>query len=347
MNTYPDFSDLGTVGGSVRSAWEYHITKLQEYFYYIDGEVFQEKIPVNVPNGEDAPLLYPAGHEPDQDAVHGPGRQHVRRVDGPDHQVRRPRRRRSGRKLQEGHSLARRHYDGLFREFAFLGAGIYPQAFRGAALKVTPTLTYPYIKWSMPPVESFLPIWNAENQDKLLEVYVVYDITSDQARLMYGFDGTQDLVRRVEKWTPRYYENYLNGKLIEPVWPEPVGKNPVDLHPPRANNRLVWRCPDRRNHPRSERAQRPAGRRGRSDQLQRPSCPVGRQSTQILQRQKLPARSQFFVGSGQDHRQLPSPAGRHVGGQGSGQRRRDELHQVHVRLEPHQCQHSPNCLWRG
>ena len=84
----------------------------------------------------------------------------------------------------------------------------------------------------MPPVESFLPIWNAENQDELLEVYVVYDITSDQAKLMYAFDGEQDLVRRVEKWTPRYYENYLNGKLLANLsGPNPWGKIPLTYIP--------------------------------------------------------------------------------------------------------------------
>ena len=30
MQTYPDFSDLGTVGGSIKNAWEYHLAKLQE-----------------------------------------------------------------------------------------------------------------------------------------------------------------------------------------------------------------------------------------------------------------------------------------------------------------------------
>ena len=227
MNTYPDFSDLGNVGGSVKSAWEYHITKLQEYYYYIDGEVFREKIPVAVPNGEEAPLLYPLQMNltkmmctAQADSMFGEWQDQIFKF---------------GVKDDANLDEASKASIGLLDDIMTVSSGnslfweieFARNAFRGAAIKVTPTLSYPYIRWSMPPVESFLPIWDAENPDELLEVYVVYDITSDQARLMYGIKTNADLTRRVEHWTKKIYENWIDGKRIETM----CGHNPWNRVP--------------------------------------------------------------------------------------------------------------------
>ena len=222
MNLYPDFSDLGTVGGSIKNAWEYHLAKLQEYYYYIDGEVFQEKVPTDIPNDSDAPLMYPLAMNltkmlatAQADSMYGEWDDQILRFGIRDDDTMDEASKDAIRLLDD--IMAASSGNSMFWELEFTR-----QAFRGAAIKVTPTLHYPYIRWSMPPAEAFLPIWDADDQDHLLEVYIINNITRDQARLMYQYDGTNDLVRTVERWNERFYEYTIDGKKIERM----SGSNP-------------------------------------------------------------------------------------------------------------------------
>jgi len=223
---FPEFSDLSNVSASTKSGWEQHLAILQEYYYYISGQVFKEKVPSNIP--EDAADMYPLQMnlckmmaKAQSDSMFGEWEDQIFKYvvkDGADSD--------DTSKKATGlldSIMSASSANSMFWELEFMR-----NAFRGAPLKITPTLTYPYIKWSMPPVESFMPIWDPEDENKLLEVYIVYEITRDQARLAYGYDGGgKDIVWRVEHWTKGTYVNTIDNKPM----PEFSGANPWGFVP--------------------------------------------------------------------------------------------------------------------
>ena len=57
-------------------------------------------------------------------------------------------------------------------------------------------------------------------------------MSADQAKAKYGYEATNDIVRRVEHWTKRTYENYLDGhKMIEYSGINPWGVCPFVFTP--------------------------------------------------------------------------------------------------------------------
>lgn len=224
---FPNYSDLAKVSLSTKNAWQYHQSKLQEYFYYINGDVFTEKVPVSVPNGEEAPLMYPLQMNlckmlsvAQADSMYGEWQDQIVKFST-----------RGDEMIDEttkkaiavvGDILRASDANSMFWEIEFTR-----NAFRGAPMKISPTLTYPYIRWSMPPVESFMPIWDIEDPNKLLEVYLIYQITLEQAKSIYGYTGSVELPYRVEHWSASVYENFLDGKKLE----EYSGSNPWGIVP--------------------------------------------------------------------------------------------------------------------
>jgi hypothetical protein len=224
---YPDFSDLTQAGSSTKSAWQYHLAKLQEYYYYIEGRVFEEKVPGNIPNGEDAPMMYPLSMNlckmlcvAQADSMFGEWEDQIVKFAVRDDGASDETSKKAISLIDD--ILLNSNANSMFWEMEFTR-----NAFRGAPMKVSPTLTYPYIRWSAPPVESFMPVWDVEDPNKLLEVYLVYQITSDQAKLIYNYDGGPELPYRVEHWTPNIYENFLDGNKIE----KDSGRNPWGVVP--------------------------------------------------------------------------------------------------------------------
>jgi hypothetical protein len=62
---------------------------------------------------------------------------------------------------------------------------------------------------------SFMPIWDPDDPDILLEVYAAVKMTKEQCIAKYGFDPGKDEVWRVEHWTPTMYENKIDGRRID------------------------------------------------------------------------------------------------------------------------------------
>jgi hypothetical protein len=63
--------------------------------------------------------------------------------------------------------------------------------------------------------------------DNLLEVYIAYEITGDQARAKYGYKTDKDLVKYVEHWTLTSYETKLDDIRVDRY----SGVNPWRLIP--------------------------------------------------------------------------------------------------------------------
>ena len=72
------------------------------------------------------------------------------------------------------------------------------------------------IRWSRVPVDSFYPVFDPEDPDKLLECWYVTQILPEQARQIYGMEVLGDMpVSRIEHWSLSTYETTVDGKRAD------------------------------------------------------------------------------------------------------------------------------------
>lgn len=225
----PEWSDLGNVSPATRMSWEGELAIRHRYRYYFDGLIFKEKVPTESGNEEDAPLLYPVGINLVKmlclamtDSEFGEWQERiinfeVRKDLEADEAVK------SGiellAKISESSSI-----NSMLWEMS-LDRNMYG----GGAAKVSVDLTSPgYIKWERIPLENFFPVCDPDDPNKLLEVYVVVEMSAEQAKLRYGYAGsTAEIIQRVEHWTPEKYENTLDGQRMDAY----SGVNPYGFVP--------------------------------------------------------------------------------------------------------------------
>src|SRR5512146_608784 len=227
MYQFPEWSDLGKTSQVSRGMWEEMQARIQEYRAYYTGEVFEEKVSTDEPTA-DAPLMYPAGLniikmiiQAQADAIFGEYEDDIITFEpAPD-------------ALTDPASLeAARLLQGIARN-SNLNAKLWEAAldrelYGGAALKVQPWLRKgDLIRWTKVPLEGFYPVWDPEDEDNLLEVYLAVEMTKEQAKARYGYDGDKERVLRVEHWTQQYYTNHLDGKEISGY----SGQNPWGFVP--------------------------------------------------------------------------------------------------------------------
>jgi hypothetical protein len=211
---FPQWSDLGSVSSVSSLAWESEIALREKYARYYDGLVFSEHIPDEA--GEDAPLMYPVGinlvkmlclaqtdslfGEWEDQIISFEARKDVA-VDDPIRQA-----------IELSAEILRSsNGDTMLWEVA-LDMNIYG----GGVVKVTPNLSKPgHIQWYHVPIQNFFPVWDPDDADILLEVYVVTPMTSEQAQGAYGVSSSGEIIYRVEHWTRSSYENKVDGTRIE------------------------------------------------------------------------------------------------------------------------------------
>jgi hypothetical protein len=207
---FPQYSDLGNVSSATKGSWEAHLSKLQEYYHYISGDVFEERVAGSLP--DENIYMYPLQMnlcemlaKAQADSMFGEWEDQIFKFVVKD-----------GSTVDETSKKA----IALLNDILIKSSGnsmmwemeFNRNAFRGVPMKISPIMQYPYVKWSMPPVEAFMPVWNPEDENELLEVYVVYEISADQARLLYNHNsGSKDTVWRTEHWTKTMYESFLDG----------------------------------------------------------------------------------------------------------------------------------------
>ena len=111
----------------------------------------------------------------------------------------------------------------------------------GCVMKIAPALDkVSKIQWMHINIDSFFPVWDPDNEDELLEVYVVTNMSSDQAQLRYGYKSEKEYVQRVEHWTKAIYENTLDSIRMDAY----SGTNPWGVVPfvyiPRMRSTYWW-----------------------------------------------------------------------------------------------------------
>lgn len=226
---FPDFSDLADgVSSEMRNAWEGEIINRARYRRYFDGSIFKEKVPSVVPNDEEAPELYPVGVNlarmlclAQADALWGEWEESIVSLEP-----------RQDTEVRESHKdaseLVRQILSSSNANSMLWEVGLDGNIFGGSAIKIAPVPALPgHILWSKVPIDSFFPVWDPEDEDDFLEVYVTIPMTRDQARIKYHIDSDKDIVWRVEHWTRHYYENRVDGKRIDNF----SGQNPWGVVP--------------------------------------------------------------------------------------------------------------------
>jgi hypothetical protein len=227
MFPFPEWSDLGKTSQLSRGMWEEMQARIEKYRTYYNGSIFEEKVQTEEPTA-DAPLMYPAGLniirmiiQAQADAIFGEYEDDIitfepvgeESVDGA---------------LQEAIKLLQGIARNSNLNAKLWEAALDREVYGGAVFKVTPALRKgDYIRWNKVPLEGFYPIWDPEDEENLLEVYIALEMTREQARARYGYDGDKERVLRVEHWTQQFYTNHLDGHEISGF----SGQNPWGFVP--------------------------------------------------------------------------------------------------------------------
>jgi hypothetical protein len=234
---------MADVSPQTRQSWLGEIVLREERKKYFTGRIFEDKVPLDTGVEEEYPELYPVGvnlvkmlstaqadsefgewdnsilsFEPDDDTE-------VQKADKSASQI-------------ANDILRNSNVNTMLWEVS-LDRNIYG----GAPIKIKPDIKNPgWIKWSRVPLESFFPVWDPEDPDNLLEVYIVYKMTREQAKAKYGYDGdqTKEWVTRIDHYTLTHFESKLEGLVI----PEYTMKNPWGFIPfeyiPRVRTTHWW-----------------------------------------------------------------------------------------------------------
>jgi hypothetical protein len=225
---FPDFSDFGDVSNDTRMFWENEFSLREKYARYFDGAVFKETIDLEQPVDGEEVLMYPVG-------------------------------------LNLVKMLCLAHADGLFGEWSdsivsfeakrddvtddaalnaieilndivlnsngnsvLWEAALDREIYGGAVFKVVPVLSgNGGVKWNRLFIQGFFPVFDPDDPDELLEVYLYIPMTREQARLKYGYQGDELIPIRVEHWTKASYENSIGNMRIEAY----SGSNPWGIIP--------------------------------------------------------------------------------------------------------------------
>lgn len=231
MYNFPQWSDLGNAIQTSQDTlykWSAELQRIENYRYYYDGDVFDEKIQTERGQiDDDVPLLYPVGMNlvkmlclSQTDAMFGeyehlPVQWSVRQDDD------------ITASDEAAIELLTQILVNSNAESMFWELELDRNVFGGGVFKIEPAKplgTPGHIRWKKIPRQNFFPIWNPEDPDDLIEAYLVTAMTKDQAKIMYNMDFNQDVIYRVEKWNKKFSENWIGDrKLNQYSTPNPWG----------------------------------------------------------------------------------------------------------------------------
>lgn len=215
---FPDYSDLGLghIGERTRYSWDYALMNCERSRYYFDGDVFQERVEMDGVPSDQAPLMFPVGLNlvkmlciAQADSVFGEfdslpvqfGVRQDQTLSSSDVAA-----------IDLAHTiLEQSNAPSLLWEHE-LERNVYG----GGALRILPSLSTPgHIKWMRVRREAFFPIWDPDDPNELLEVFVITFMSAEQAFAKYRLEASGDMVRRVEHWTRFKFEIYLDKKMVD------------------------------------------------------------------------------------------------------------------------------------
>jgi hypothetical protein len=211
-----DFSDLSKVSPETRNSWIGEIAIREKYRSYYSGDIFKDTVPAEEPVGEEEPELYPVGINlvkmlttAQADALFGEWEEDIVKFEpGQNAEVSQPE--------KDASDLARKILRNSNANSMLWEMALEREVYGGSPIKITPALKLSSgVKWDRIALGSFFPIWDPDDIDSLLEVYIVTEMTRDQAKAKWGIVTGDDTVRRVEHWTNTVYENTVGNVRID------------------------------------------------------------------------------------------------------------------------------------
>lgn len=215
LQNIPFYSDLAKVSAQTIDNWEAHYARLLRYNQYFTGEIFDEKVKLESQADDEAPLLYPVGLNlvrmlalSQADAVYGNwpdeifkfgvrGDEEVTDVDDKAIKL--------ASDILLGSNAASMAWE----------IEVDRNVYGGGVFKIIPNLIKPgHIQWIRLRPGSFYPIYDPDDPERILEAYVIIEMTKDQAKAKYGIQTERDTVFRVEHWTEEIYENMIDGVKV-------------------------------------------------------------------------------------------------------------------------------------
>ena len=214
---FPTYSDVSDISQETQGYWQAESALRAKYRKYFNGAIFKELQPNEAGQDEIDIELYPVGLNlvkllclAQADSLFGEWEEQIVRFGvGQEADFGQPER--DAAKLLDDILLSS-DAGSMLWELA-LDREIYG----GCAMKISPVfnpLKPGRVLWSRVALDSFYPIWDPDDQQVLLEVFVITELTKEQAYLKYGFKTEKLTVTKVEHWTNKVYEIKLDEMVI-------------------------------------------------------------------------------------------------------------------------------------
>jgi hypothetical protein len=230
MYYFPEHSDLSNVSEVTKDSWQAQYTLRQNYSKYYSGEVFKETLPLEQGLDDEA-LLYPVGINlvkmiclAQADSLFGEWDESIitlqpRRDDNVDTAD------------KSASYLARDILENSDADTLLWEVALDREIYGGGIIRIKSDIKNPgHIRWSKVDPDTFFPVWDPSDGNKLLEVYIIYNITAEQAEAKYGYKTSADFVLYKEHWTNNVLEITLGGEPKVDISPY-SGVNPLKLIP--------------------------------------------------------------------------------------------------------------------
>jgi hypothetical protein len=234
----PQFGDI-PVSGETRAIWDENRMRREKALRYYSGNVFLERVDVGHADDE-APLLYPVGLNLVKmlvtsmtDATYGEWKDQIVMFEG----------RRSSlaeSNVEAASALMAAVLEASNASSSFWELDFSRNLYGAGVLRISRDLpTWPYVKWSIFPVDGFYPVFDPTDPDRLLECFAVSLLTAEQVRGVYNIDPATlqtiplpggipgSYYLKTEHWTTARYNTFLNGMSI----PAFSGVNPWGVVP--------------------------------------------------------------------------------------------------------------------
>lgn len=216
LTDFPEWSDLGNlVTRDIQDAWEARLASLVRYDYYFSGDVFEEYLEKEHPSDPDIPL-FPAGinliktvSTTIADTMFGEERDELpfrfeARKGAEENSA-------DDKAIELGHNILIDSSAGS----AFWEMEMDRQVYGAGIMRVGVDLpSQTHIRWRRVRPETFMPVWDPEDENRLLEVYVATYMNRNQASQLFGYDGEQERVLYLEHWTTKTIEAWLDSKKV-------------------------------------------------------------------------------------------------------------------------------------
>ncbi len=208
---YPEWADLGKhLNLSERSLWEQQQAFLLRYEHYYSGRVFQEYMEKEKPTDPDVPL-FPAGINlakifchAQADAMFGDWQDLPVRFESPS---------KEGNNSADTQAIEIVH--GILRDSnagaMFWEADLDRNRYGACAIRVAVDLKKPNkIRWSKVQRDAFLPVWDPEDPDELLEAWACTILHPQQVLLKFGISVDRERSYYIERWNRDVHQTWLN-----------------------------------------------------------------------------------------------------------------------------------------